>query len=455
MSSEKTFLGVVRNRKSVRSFSPLSLGSELIQNILTLATYAPTNCNQQLWNFVVVDDPATKECLINEAASNTLIRRAPVVVVITYDGWNTKEAIQGASLAVGHILLAAEYYGIGALPMNSYGADTKIKKILDIPDSEKICCFVLLGYRDERAEKMPHVPRRPVRETLHWGRFGRARTIPFTYDPDDWTLHDLREHQKYYCWKTVSGKEMDIASRWERDIIRLNAEYVRGMAVDVFSYDGSFLKELPDIPIVAIDLNRETSEYTRAAMRSLMGHRTAAISCGVYNEKEKALIDDRVDTVTLLYKLERLPDEVRETVFDQSYQTLRGNGTFFIVARKSNLLLSLFFFVIRGVFGNDIRKTGIFTYFGPYRPIRLRSTLRQLKKTGFREVSWSGYFMIPTFYEQAYQMLVQYIRSEGSSYLHRSSWNDWISACLAFVMKTQGLRKFGWLGSVVVIACKK
>lgn len=130
-------------------------------------------------------------------------------------------------------------------------------------------------------------------------------------------------------------------------------------------------------------------------------------------------------------------------------------GTFLIIARKSNIFLSFFFFIIKRFFGKDVRKTGIYTFFGPYEPIGLHRTLRQIKESGFRDVSWSGYFIIPTFYEKAYQMLLQYIRSEGSSYLHREERRNVISRILSLVMKIQGLHKFGRLGSVVVIRCKK
>src|SRR3990167_6320683 len=79
------FFEVLHKRKSVRSFKPSSVSRDLVEKILEVAVYAPTNCNQQLWNFVVVEDTSVKECLIKEAASNTLIRRAPMLIVVSYD----------------------------------------------------------------------------------------------------------------------------------------------------------------------------------------------------------------------------------------------------------------------------------------------------------------------------------------------------------------------------------
>jgi nitroreductase len=206
----RDFLDVITSRKSVRSFDSRAVSRQQIEEILRVATYAPTNCNQQLWNFIVIDDRAILERLVREAASSTILRRVPATIVVTYDGWNYKEAIQGASLALGNILLAAEYYGLATGPMNSYGADTQIKRILGIPQHETICCFVNIGYPSEKAKKEPNVPRRNVQDTIHWGHFEKRSRPTFSYEPNDWTLENLRSHQQYYCRKTFPGKEMDM-----------------------------------------------------------------------------------------------------------------------------------------------------------------------------------------------------------------------------------------------------
>src|SRR3990167_11357600 len=241
----KDFLDVVRTRKSVRSFLPEPVSKDIVEKILDVAVEAPTNCNQQLWNFIVIDDPEVKEMLVKEAAGNTLFRRVQTLIVVTYDAWNYKEAMQGASLAVGHILLAATYYGVSASPVNSYGADTKVKKVLGIPEHEVICCFITLGMPDEKALKAPSVPRKDARSVTHWNKFENKFRAPYTYNPNDWSLNELRLHQKHYCRKTSLGKEMDIMSQHERDLVRHELSPLSGSILDHFSYDGAYLQEFP------------------------------------------------------------------------------------------------------------------------------------------------------------------------------------------------------------------
>jgi nitroreductase len=458
-SSEKSsrvedFLELVRIRKSIRTFNGRSIDHELIKKIIEIATYAPSNCNQQLWNFIVVDDQATKERLINEAASSTLIRRAPTLVVVTYDGWNYKEAIQGASLAVGHLILAGTYYGIGSLPMNSYGADSKTKVILGIPETETICCFVALGYPDSQAKQAPRVKRRPVKEALHWNRFHDRHLPPFTYHPNDWSLQDLISHQRYYSRKTLMGKEMDVMSTWDRELIRYALSDKSGEVADLLTYDGAYLSEFDErFRLHTIDLCQETSQYTKAAIE-FQATKASLGSQHIYRPGGKITLNKKVDLTTLLYKAERIPDKLKEDLYRQAYDILKEEGEFFLVARKKNWLLSFFFFVIRRLFGKDLRRTGIFNFFGPYQPIDMRNELKLLKKSGF-EVRWSGFFLFPPFYDQVYQMMLQYFKSEGSSYLHREKRQDLISRLLGGMIRIQGTAKVGFLGSGVIIRCRK
>lgn len=454
-TEDVSFPELASRRKSIRSFKPDPVAPEMIRRILSVATCAPTNCNQQLWNFIVITKNETKEQLIKEAASNTLFRRAPVLVAVTYDGWNYKEAIQGASLAVGHILLAAESFGLGALPMNSYGGDNKIKRILNIPEREVICCFVALGYSDDRANLTPPVPRRPVEEALHWETFQEKRIPPFTYDPNSWTLEDLQNHQKYYSRKTFLGKEMDIMSSYERALVKEVFHKACGPIVDICTYDGAYLREFPNVPLHTVDLTEETLVYTKAALELTANGRQDLVTHSVYDLHAPTLISERAQTVSVNYKLERLPDFLRQIFFSQSYATLEPGGELIIIGRKTNFFLSLFFITLRLIFGNDVRKTGIYTFFGPYRPLRIHKTIQALRKAGFGKVSWEGYYPIPPFYEQAYQMALQYIKSEGSSYLHRETRTNFMTRFLNWICCLQSKRRVGRFGSVAVIRCCK
>lgn len=447
----KDFLEIVRSRKSVRSFLPDVVPRSLIEQILDVAVQAPTNCNQQLWNFIVIDDPAVKEKLVTEAAGNTMFRRAPVLIAVTYDGWNHKEAIQGASLAVGHIILAATYFGVSASPVNSYGADSKVKKVLGIPKYETICCFITLGFPDERANAAPPVPRKIASEVSHWNMFQKKVRAPFIYNPNDWSLEELRFHQRHYCRKTFLGKEMDLAGSKERELVRSVLQKKMGPFLDLMSYDGSYLQLFPEGNIATLDLAPEIEEYTRHAAMSGGRQKVSTYTYDV----NASVLPGNPKTITLLYKAERLSDEMLKKLFSQAYETLPKDGELVIVARRRYSLFSVFLSALAFLFGSDVRKTGIYAFFGPYRPVRVGNLMTMAKKAKFNTVEWHGYFAFPSFFEQLYQMIVQYRRSEGSSYLHRDRRRDGVSKSIDYILAAQGFTRSGIFGSVAVIQCKK
>ena len=443
----KDFLDVVRTRKSVRSFLPEPVSKDIVEKILDVAVEAPTNCNQQLWNFIVIDDPEVKEMLVKEAAGNTLFRRVQTLIVVTYDAWNYKEAMQGASLAVGHILLAATYYGVSASPVNSYGADSKVKNVLGIPDHEAICCFITLGLPDDKAQNAPPVPRKSAKSVTHWNKFEDKPRAPYTYDPNDWSLEELRLHQKHYCRKTSLGKEMDLAGSFERALVKGVLKNKKGPFLDLLSYDGSYIQDFPNTEVESLDLTAETAEYTRMTLVSPK-------KAHVYDEQGDKLIGNP-ETITLIYKAERLSDSILQRLLKQAYATLPSGGELIIVARRRISLFSLFLTSLQLICGDDIRRTGIYSFFGPYRPISVSHVIKLARNASFDNISWHGHFAFPSFFEQLYQMIIQYIRSEGSSYLHRDRRNDLISRSISALLSVQGLSRSGILGSVAVITCRK
>src|SRR5213592_5180187 len=60
LERSRAFLARIRERRSVRQFSPDPVPPELIENALRTAGTAPSGANQQPWSFVVVGDAKVK-----------------------------------------------------------------------------------------------------------------------------------------------------------------------------------------------------------------------------------------------------------------------------------------------------------------------------------------------------------------------------------------------------------
>lgn len=77
------FHALVRQRRSIRAFSPEPLSSALLQSVFEAAQYAPSNCNTQPWHAIVVSGGA-KERLKKRISEDFLAGK--MTMDFPYDG---------------------------------------------------------------------------------------------------------------------------------------------------------------------------------------------------------------------------------------------------------------------------------------------------------------------------------------------------------------------------------
>src|SRR3989344_727815 len=444
------FEKVVRKRRSIRRFTGRKVPLELVKKLVEDATYAPTPCNQQLWKFIAITDDAIKSRLVKEAYSSTIVGRAPLVLVGCYDAWHKKEAVQAASLATQNMLLSATNNNLGSLSMNSFGNEKRVKKILNIPKNYSINSFVLLGYPAETERKAQNVTRRHVDEVLSVNIFSSEHTPKRSYNTGDWTKEKLVDYQKYYCRKTFPGKSMDIMDVMERQLVKNALSKGNGRKIiDFFSYDGSMLELFPSQKITSVNLDENTEAYVKEAVNLYCPEKSMEIGYASYNS-----VTGENDRAYMIFKAERLPHGLRLESLSKAHHVLKENGELVIISRLPSALFSLFYYPIIFLFGDDVRKTGIYAFWGPYKPLGLRKIKKELKGKGFKVTFSKKYFIMPPFFNQALQMLIQYVKSGGSSYLHRASHNNFFTKALEFMIKIQGSGPLPF-GSVAIIRARK
>jgi nitroreductase len=167
----------IRNRRSVRSFSPAKVKEEKLERIFQAVRLAPSARNAQEWRFVVVRNPATRVRLAEEAAEQPFIGQAPVVIACCAqtDGrvmrcGQTAYPIDVA-IAADHLTLAAAAEGLGTCWIGSFD-EGAVKRILNIPPMVRVVLLMPLGYAklaepEGQAAGTPHKMRRSLSEILH------------------------------------------------------------------------------------------------------------------------------------------------------------------------------------------------------------------------------------------------------------------------------------------------
>ncbi len=446
------FEELLDRRKSVRRFLDKAVPEDVLNRIINAAIKAPTSCNTQLWNFIIIRNKEVKERLVSEAAATTLIARAPVVILPTHDNAIKKEAVQNIMLAIQNMLLEASNTGLGAVCINSIGNPEKIKKILGIPETELFCSFVLIGYPSDEDKNSPLIPRRQIKDVVHHDKWEQKREKVFAHNPEKWKLENISDYQRFYCRKTFPGKEMDIMAREEKELAGKILENEKGPFLDLLTYDGSYLSQFPKGEnITTSDLNEQTMLYTKHAYESACKGRFKTFKQAEYGKL--SLSKEKYRTITMLYKAERLPVKELENAIKTAKNHLEEGGKIIIIGRRKYSLYGVLYFIIRRFFSDDIRKTGIFSFFGPYKPIRTAEVKRMLKKEGLK-TGEEEYFLVPPIYDMAYQMHMQFKKSKGTSFLHRTRREDIISRTIRKILDVQGINK-SCFGAVTVITATK
>jgi nitroreductase len=169
MNSRKSFLKLLKERRSIRRFKPNPVPKEHIKFLLEAARWAPTAGNIQPWEFIVVKNPKTIDLV--KKFSPGFIGRSPLVIAVCSNRRRASEvggklaaeytSIVDCAMATQNLLLAAQSIGLGSCVIKSF-ASTALKEILDVPQGVEIELLVALGYPDEKPEPPPRLPLKKI-----------------------------------------------------------------------------------------------------------------------------------------------------------------------------------------------------------------------------------------------------------------------------------------------------
>ena len=95
--------------------------------------WAPSSCNDQMWDLVAVDDPAVNA---RRAALSTQMGNAPVNIVVSYGREFSEEGsadIQSAGALIQNRSLAAHALGLGTFWITQMGGSKRVREAVGLP----------------------------------------------------------------------------------------------------------------------------------------------------------------------------------------------------------------------------------------------------------------------------------------------------------------------------------
>ena len=147
---------IVFQRRSIRKYQEKAIEPEKVERLLRAAMQAPSACNQQPWEFFVVENREKIEALAKVTPYSACAAGAPLVLALAYrtEGLTVPRfAHIDMAAAQQNIWLEATYLGLGGVWLGIAPYEENMKKveeILAMPAHLKAFSLFALGYPNER-----------------------------------------------------------------------------------------------------------------------------------------------------------------------------------------------------------------------------------------------------------------------------------------------------------------
>ena len=158
--SKLNYIEFILSRRTVRTFSPRSVEKEKIMTLIELAHNAPSAGNLQPWRFIIVEDPAIQEALMEVSYEQEWIYNAPALVAVIADIERCKlqygdrgylYAIMSTSAAIENFLLGAHALGLSGVWVSGF-IQKEVDSILNVPSGFMTLALIPIGYPKKEPE---------------------------------------------------------------------------------------------------------------------------------------------------------------------------------------------------------------------------------------------------------------------------------------------------------------
>ena len=143
-------LEAIRTRRSIRKYKDLDVPDDLIDQILTAGTWAPSGMDNQPWRFAVIRDKKLKSDIAKLADQTRMVESAPVIIPVFFDhqaSYDTTKDIQAMGACLQNMLLAIHGLGLGGVWLGQIRKNMdQVRVLCSAPESYELMAVIVLGY---------------------------------------------------------------------------------------------------------------------------------------------------------------------------------------------------------------------------------------------------------------------------------------------------------------------
>lgn len=387
------FWEALYRRRTTRKFDkPRPVPRELVLELLDAALIAPTSCNLQMWDFVVVDDPDQREQL---GRLSLQVLSTPVTIFVAYGVQYSEEGhanVQSAAAALQNMSLAAHVVGLGTFWINQLGPRDQVGAILGLPPDREVVAALAVGWPEIYPTVAPR--RRPFEHVVHWNHFG-GRPIPASPRPDDWTLELIANYQQA---RVLNGNRYNKSRPWELSAAlalaaSLVPEDTEGRPgddaprwLDVLPLHGLFTGEMSkrhrSHRWATLELSHDVAQFAAKRCPSYVQAEPLVWQPG----QEASLPTGAFAVITCMYRLESLPSAERPRLLAVLKQLLAPDGRLMlrVTSAKSFHALANWMHARRGGPGGVEYVLAPDPNLGPYEALAPAQVERLIEAAGLR-----------------------------------------------------------------------
>ena len=150
-------LEAIRTRRSIRKYKNQDVPYDLIDQILTAGTWAPSGMDNQPWRFAVIRDKRLKSEIAQLAEQTKMVESAPVIIPVFFDheaGYDETKDIQSMGACLQNMLLAIHGLGLGGVWLGQIRKNlNKVRVLCGAPETYELMAVVVLGYTAQKVAK--------------------------------------------------------------------------------------------------------------------------------------------------------------------------------------------------------------------------------------------------------------------------------------------------------------
>ena len=159
-------MNTIRARHSVRAYQNKAVEPGKLEQVLALATRAPSASNLQAYQIYVVRNQAAKQALSLAAQGQAFIATAPIILAFCADLTRAREfghlleqnySSQDTIIAMAYAQLAATDQGLGTCWVGAFD-EALAARALSLPETQRLIGLMPLGYSATAGEPMAHRP---------------------------------------------------------------------------------------------------------------------------------------------------------------------------------------------------------------------------------------------------------------------------------------------------------